>query len=221
VTEREWTESRLRSAFARRAGRAASGDDCPDTATLWHAVRCELPRSRIREIGLHATVCPACAEAWCLAREIASQAPRDVLPFDRAIARGRRSWVGGMLAAAAAVILLALLLPQRLVRDSGGPAPLRGAEEVIHALNDPAAPLARDACALRWAGPADARWDIRVATEDLSVIAQAHDLEAPSFVVPQQALSELPRGARILWQVHATLPDGRRVASRTFVQSLD
>ena len=60
-----------------------------------------------------------------------------------------------------------------------------------------------------------------MATEDLRVIAEARDLDAAEYTVPTEALVDLPSGSRIVWQVHANLPDGRRLASRSFVQSLE
>ena len=113
-----------------------------------------------------------------------------------------------------------------LLPSGPGPGPnnrgiLRGAEEVISPLTDLAIPLSRESCTLRWQGPADGRWEIRVATEDLRVIAEARNLDATEFTVPVEALVDLPAGSRIVWQVHANLSDGHRIASRSFVQSLE
>ena len=224
MTPENLTDERLREAFASRVAVADPASQCPDPETVWSAVRRELPHDRIRRIGLHATTCAECAEAWRLAREVTRQAPADVLPFKSPAgkpARARPWWIGGALAAAAALVAIALLLPTGPTLGPSGQGTLRGAEDVIIPTTDLAKPLAREACTLRWQGPADGRWEIRVATEDLRVIAEARDLDAAEFTVPAEALADLPPGATIIWQVHANLPDGRRIASRSFVQSLE
>jgi len=224
VTPENLTDERLREAFRSRESVASPGGDCPDTEMVWQAVRRELPHERIREIGLHATTCAACAEAWRLARDVAREAPADVLSFQRPSGRSshaRRWWIGGTLAAAAALVLFALLLPTGPAFGPPGQGTLRGAEETIRPVTDLASPLSREPCTLRWQGPADSRWEIRVATEDLRVIAEARNLDATEYTVPAEALADLPPGSSIVWQVHANLPDGRRLASRSFVQSLE
>jgi hypothetical protein len=191
---------------------------------VWRAVRRELPHERIRQIGLHATVCAECAEAWRLAREVNLEAPADVIPFarpSRGKLRSRSWWIGGALAATAALVMIALLLPTGPTAVPPRPGVLRGVEEMISPVNDLALPLSRESCTLRWEGPADGRWEIRVATEDLHVIAEARGLDATEFTVPAEALTDLAAGATVVWQVHAVLPDGRRIASRSFVQSLE
>jgi len=224
VALEDLTDERLREAFASRNPDGDADGPCPDAESLWQAVRRELPHQRIRQIGLHVTTCAECAEAWRLAREVAREVPADVLPFERPAgkaARARGWWIGGALAAAAAVIMVALMLPTGPAPGPAGQGIMRGAEEVISPVNDLAMPLSRDSCTLRWQGPADGRWDIRVATEDLRVIAEARNLGATEFAVPAEALADLPPGAKIVWQVHANMPDGRRLASRSFVQSLE
>jgi len=224
VTPENLTDERLREAFASRDPVAGPDGPCPDPETVWRAVRRELPHDRIRQIGLHATTCGECAEAWRLAREVNLEAPADVIPFERPSRdknRTRSWWIGGALATAAALVMVALLLPTGPGPGPTGQGALRGAEEIIRPVTDLASPLARESCTLSWQGPAVARWEIRVATEDLRVIAEARNLDATEFTVPAEALADLPSGATIVWQVHATLPDGRRVASRSFVQSLE
>ena len=77
-------------------------------------------------------------------------------------------------------------------------------------------PVTRENCVLRWEGPAGSRYDVRVATDDLDVLAEAYGLEAGELVVPPESLADLPAGAEIVWQVHAELPDGTRLASAAF-----
>ena len=218
------TDERLREAFVSRDPVANPDGSCPDPETVWRAVRRELPHEGIRQIGLHVTTCAECTEAWRLAREVAREAPADVVAFERPASRSPRArpwWIGGALAAAAAMVLVALLLPSGPGLGPNGGGTLRGAEEVINPLTDLAVPLLRESCTLRWQGPAEGRWEIRVATEDLRVIAEARNLDVTEFTVPAEALADLPAGSRIVWQVHANLPDGHRLASRSFVQSLE
>lgn len=224
MTSAEPTDARIREAFLARAERAVPGDGCPDPGLVWSAVRGELPHERIREVGLHATGCAACAEAWQLAREVSRASQPEPVPFRRpshATRRARARWIGLAVATAAALFAIALLLPGGTMVGQEGRETLRGAEETIHPLTDPGRRLARSSCTLRWNGPAASRWEIRVATEDLRVIVEAVDLDSTEFVVPAEALAGLPPGSKIVWQVHAKLPDGRRLASRSFVQSLE
>ena len=71
---------------------------------------------------------------------------------------------------------------------------------------------------LRWTpAPAGSRYDVRVTTEDLRVIATANDLVAAEFALEPGQLAGLVPGSRVLWQVDAVLPGGARVSSPTFV----
>ena len=79
--------------------------------------------------------------------------------------------------------------------------------------------LPRDAFVLRWAleTPADGTlYDVRVTTEDLRVLAQASGLATPSYQVTATALAGVPSGARVFWQVDASLASGERLSSETF-----
>ena len=93
--------------------------------------------------------------------------------------------------------------------------------ETVRSLLATAHPLAREDCVLQWTGPRGARYHIRVATEDLTVLAEADGLEEPVYRVAPEALEPVPTAGRIVWQVEATLPDGARETSRTFVNVLD
>ena len=54
-------------------------------------------------------------------------------------------------------------------------------------------------------------------TEDLQVLATAADLTASEFEVEPAVLARLPSGARVLWQVDVSLPNGERLTSSTFI----
>jgi hypothetical protein len=218
-------DDQLREAFAARSELVALGDACPSADLIWQAVQRELPRHRIRAIGLHAIECPACAEAWRLAadlmRESADRAGEPPKPA-RVVPLVNRGWARGALAAAAAILLFAVVFPLRtLVVGPSEEGPLRGGEEIILLETAADRPIPREGFTLRWAGPPGTHYDVRVATDDLSVIVEVFDLEATELHLPEERLAELPSGTRIVWQVRASLPDGRRVASRTFVQTLE
>ena len=59
--------------------------------------------------------------------------------------------------------------------------------------------------------------NIQLTAEDLTLLATASDLNVSSFTLAPAQLAPYATGAAILWQVEATLPDGDRVTSRTFV----
>lgn len=121
-------------------------------------------------------------------------------------------------AAAAALLALAVIVPITL-RDRGSPPLTRSAKgPVIAQLVDLEAPLPARRFRLRWAGaPAGSRYEVRVFDARLERIAGARGLAEPEYIVPQDALAKVPPGGDVLWQVVATLPDGRSVVSDTFV----
>jgi hypothetical protein len=226
-TNNDVSDERLRAAFASLAGRPLTSKDCPSHDLLWSAVRGELPRNRIRQIGLHAVSCPACAESWRLARDIAT----DIFPQTDAtpepetrITRPLRWWLGwgSVATAAAALLVVAVVMPLwQPAEDSRTPSFRATVGEPIHSLLPEQEALPRDSCLLRWAGPEGARFDVQVAMEDLTVLTRVEALEIGEYLVPEEILAGSPEGAKILWQVEVVLPDGRRLTSRTFVTELE
>ena len=74
--------------------------------------------------------------------------------------------------------------------------------------------LSRDAFRLRWTpAPQGSRYQVRVTTEDLRVLATAEDLTVPELLVERERLTGLSAGARVLWQVDVSGPGGERVSS--------
>lgn len=207
----EW----LRAAFQARRAAATPPESCPAPSDLWSAARGEAPLETRRSLVDHTSVCGECAEAWRLAIDVSG---------DRASAR--RPWhrsVAPLAAAAALVLALAggvwlWQAPSRV--ESPG---FRGAEAfAIRSLVREDEALPRRAFRLRWSpGPEGSRYDVRVTTESLQVLAGGQRLAEPSFLVPESALAPLPKDSRILWRVEASLPDGERVASPTFVTRLE
>ena len=212
--------ARFRQAFSTLA---APSPPCPHLDEIFSAVRGDLDLATTRRLIDHTSLCGGCAEAWRLAKAFAEEEQGPAIGMVPTVRRGtftvnRRAWL-----AAAAVVLLATSagVIQRFwsspIRTPEYRQPVEGG---IVALSE-TTELSRDACRLRWSpAPAGARYTVRVAAEDLSAIARVTDLEAPEYVVPVPALSSVPSGGRIVWQVDAALPDGRIISSPTFVATL-
>jgi hypothetical protein len=122
--------------------------------------------------------------------------------------------------AAAALLALGLWIDYRHLLDGRGGSPAwRGPAPAadIRSLVAEDRPLPRNALVLRWSGgEAGARYNVRVLSEDLALVARADGLETPEYRVAPAALSRLPGGTRVLWQVEAVGKDGRRRTSPTF-----
>jgi hypothetical protein len=219
---REWDEARLREAFRALSEREAVGEGDVDTLRVWRAVAGELGPEERREVIDKVALEPGYAEAWRLATELfeasggarATPAPADALPGPR----GNRLFRSPYLLAAAAAILVGFLgvilsraiAPPEPVYRGGPVVPLTGVEEA----------LPRDDFRLRWKSPEGARFDIRVTTEDLRILATASDLASADYVVPAERLQGLSPGAKVLWQVEAKLADGSVAQSGTFIALL-
>lgn len=207
----------LEEALAADLGGVDTSPECADADTLWRAALGELPVEEMRALAAHVVTCGPCTTAWLLARAVAAEADpaasaAPAAPGPRPRARGR--WA---LIAAAAVVMVGLLSLWPTQEPPSEPA-LRAAHrpEIVSEL-EPGAPLPREAFELRWKGVSGARYSVDVATTDLTILARTNDLDATSWLVPPEALRDLPPGALIEWQVQATLPDGSKLASRTFV----
>lgn len=216
--------ARLRAAFA-APGPAPYPHVCPSPETLWSAVRAELPPQQMREVVEHIALCPACAEDWRLAAELNRQAETAVAATAAPgkILQGRfRQWRP---LAAAAALAAGLLIAVGLYRTGGpGPQPpaYREAQHAgIRSLLPAGQALPRQAALLRWSPLAGVvSYDVQVSTEDLRTIATAKGQTAPELQIPASALSNLPPGARLLWQVDAIRPDGTHETSPTFTTPL-
>jgi hypothetical protein len=213
-------DEQLRQAFQALAENR-SGECTPqDLDLIWRAVSGELPAPQRRELVDRVARDPACAEAWRVARELwqaAEGAPELAVRNDRV-----RSWSPSWLAAAAVVLLaVGAGLVIRFTSDPAGE--LRdGGDVVVESLVAPETTLPREAFALRWTGgPPGSRYQVRVTTEDLEVLASVADLTAAEFVVPAERFATVRPGTRVLWQVDVALPDGQTVSSGTFVARVD
>lgn len=214
----------LQRAWRELAERVPPGEDCPPPARIWEAVRGALAPGATRELVEHVATCPACAEAWQLARELGSPLPAEA--STRIASRARR-WSGaphrwGRYVAAAATLVLAVTFGWRYIdRHSvdwpGGDTIERGAPKQIEPQVPDGSTLSRRAFLLAWdPGPEGATYEVLVTRPDLTVVDRASGLDEPRYRVPAPALEGVDENAELLWRVEMTLPSGRRVASPAF-----
>jgi len=219
------TEGGLREAFAALPERGAGTAACPAPEVLWDAAAGHLSEAGRHAIIDHTTACADCALAWRVATDLGAGAAMAPTTWKWPLAARDRPWgwplaaTRTLLAAAAVLIVVAGV---RVALRPADPATYRAAGSGAVASTLPAdAPLPRNGFRLEWsAGSPGARYDVRVADEDLQILDRALALDAPHHVVPAAALAALPEGARVLWQVEVVLPDGRRVVSDTFAVRL-
>jgi hypothetical protein len=219
-------DSTLREAFQARTGGPPPGTACPEPGRIFDAARGALPPGETREVVEHLAVCPDCSEAWRLAAAFEEEAGVGAEP---ASVRTRSRWYLRPVAAAAALVLAALaagLWWTVVTVPEEAPVYRAGGELEIRSLLPEGEPLARDAAVLRWrlgsdGAPEGTTYDLLVSGEDLQPLAEAAELEEPSYRVPPAALESLPSGAEILWRVEAHLPDGRSARSPTFKTPID
>jgi hypothetical protein len=211
---REWDEDRLRKAF-QALSESDTGERDVDTAKVWKAVAGELaPEERLEVIDKVALE-PGYAEAWRLATELFEASGGSIAQASREAERSGPVMRSPFLLAAAAVLVVGFLgvlvsrnlAPKPPVYRGDVVAPLAGADDV----------LPRDAFHLRWQAPEGARFGVRVTTEDLQLLDAASGLSSPEYTVPAERLRGVPAGAKVFWQVEATLPDGSTVQSGTFI----
>ena len=221
-----------------REGFAALGDEppataagpCPEPATLYAAVRGELPPGEVREVVEHVSACPRCAEDWRLAMAFEEES-REAEAHPAAAPAAAPSPSRGSLrllrmAAGLVIALLAVGVWFTVGQDEVGEPVYRDAPEptIESALSRDV--LNRSEPVLRWrvvggdGAPAGTTYSIRV-TEGLTPVAEAHGLEEPSYRVPAEALANVAERATLSWRVEASYPDGGSDASRTFRTPLD
>ena len=217
-------DASLRAAFRARTSRTAPAGDHVPAEDLWSAVRGELSADERRAIVDHTASCAACAEAWRLAMEVTPD------PIAAAAPAARPAWTAfrwpatfAPLAAAAALVVAvgAGVWLSRAPEPATAPGFRGGEAPVVRSLVGDDEALGREHALLRWsAGPEGSRYDVRVTTESLQVVADIEGLAEPALLVPSAALSSLPPGSRLLWRVEVVGPDGERAASPTFVTRL-
>lgn len=203
-----------------RAFRTFSGElpigGCPEPTAIWQAVRGESSADETRAIVLHTAACASCAEAWRIAHAAATDVP--VTPVRESA--WRSVWVWGPGLAAAALLVLSVLNNSAFSLPGLRPSPqLRERPApIVSALVREDQPLDRTNFVLEWTpGPAGARYNVRVTTEDLSVVARVSGIDASRYQIPASSLTALPSGAKLLWQVDVVARDQPVRTSPTFV----
>jgi hypothetical protein len=215
-------ESDERMAEAFQALGDAPGAEVPEELRerIWLAVSGELPPEERRELVERTVTDPAYAEAWRIANEMwrASQASSaDSTGAARGPAARWAQWL-----AAAAVLLLGTIGVVYYVTPPSGDEFRTQSTAGVRSLVPVDAPVPRGAFRLRWTpGPQGSRYQVRVTTEDLRVLATAADLTEPAFTVDPALLAGLREGASVLWQVDVSLPSGGRLTSPTFITRLE
>lgn len=226
----------LRQAFVAGADVAGGGtpgderDDCPSPERLWAAAAEELPVAERRAIVDHTSRCAACAEDFRVVAALVHQSPAyQAAALARKPAFDPIGWLEGFFrklmaptyrpawAAIALVLVAGVVISYQRRLDPDEPPVYRGAEDAeIVSLLEAAPRLPRQAALLRWKGPEGARFELTITTAELRKVHQALDLEQNTYQVPEEVLTSIPDGSRLLWRVEAVLPDGRRVSSSTF-----
>jgi hypothetical protein len=227
VTDVRGSDERLAEAF-RAFGDTDDSEVQEDLRErIWLAVSGALPPEERRELVERTATDPGCAEVWRIASELwrASQAAAggdDAVAAPGLATRWTPRWL-----AAAAVLLLGTALGvfsilNRPAGDEFRSSAVRNAQGsgrgfFVKSLVPANVALPRDAFRLRWTrGSKGSRYQVRVTTEDLQVLAVAADLTEPEFTVEPAVLSRLPGGVPVLWQVEVSLPNGERLTSSTF-----
>lgn len=215
VTDRHAADDKLREAF-QGLGETSEKQPSPEELDrIWQAVSGALPAAERQELVDRMASDPALAEAWRVAHELWRAAAAETPAATRARTwSSSTSWL-----AAAAVLIIGVAIAVVFQRSPSRDDTFRqGGSYVIESLVQPEATLPRDAFRLRWTpGPQDSRYQVTVTTEDLRVLTTASDLTMAELMLDSGLLSGVAPGARVLWQVSATLPGGENVGSQTFV----
>ena len=225
MTERD-ADQRLRAAF--QDDREPASGPVPDDLQeqIWRAVSGDLDPEQRRALVDRTASDPAVAEAWRVASALwqARQEGGGITEGSRASVmpmptRRPRPWASPWLAAAAALVLITTIVTIQYRRSGPAGDEFRVAPgATVQSLVPDDASLPRDEFRLRWTpGPENARFRVRVTTEDLRILVSAGELMEPELVVSPAALADVPSGARILWQVEMALPAGPTITSSTFI----
>jgi hypothetical protein len=198
------------------AERPRSRQACPAADVLAGAAGGTLADAERDAVMGHVAGCRACGE------EMRAVAPLQPWAEDaaRRLRPGRPRWVSWPALAAAAAVLLALPLAIRPPRAAAPPALRAQDAPALRSMVPERAAVPRAACVLRWSD-VGARYSVTVLSKDLRPLASARGLERPEYTVEAAALTPVASGGEIVWSVEARWPDGRRLASPTFVNRLE
>jgi hypothetical protein len=205
----------LRAAFQRLADTASL--EGVDAERLWLAVTADVSAEERREVVEKAAQDPSWALAWRLAEEMWAASREAAAPV-RVVRRSSNPLAWGALAAGLATVVGLGIWNARGPAIVGDRDPTRAR---IESLLRSEGTLSRADAVLRWTGPPGATWDIRVTSEDLVHVHSASAVAATEYRLPEAFVSQLPSGARVLWQVEARLSEGGTLRSDTFVNTLE
>jgi len=120
------------------------------------------------------------------------------------------------------LVALGLVASLPTFRPPAAPVFREGRVVEIRSLVPEHRPVPRSDLVLRWTSDPDgAAFTVRVSTSDFRTVFVAEGLDRTECRVPEEALAGIAAGARLLWQVEAVAPDGRRSASPTFFVVLE
>lgn len=225
------TLARLRAGFADVA--PGSGPTTADADQIWAAVHG--PVDGVPEPDREALIDrlhedPQLALEWRLAAALGPIEADDLpdlaepaIPSNQDVSWPRGATVStavGVAVAAAAALVLWIAAPKPTPPPSSEPAALRtpqGHSPLSTALRADA-PLPRTDFRLNWSSDVESAsaFSVRVTTQDLEPIFEAHDLSATTVRVPTTALESVASGTVLLWRVEAIGPAGRRHASEVW-----
>ena len=204
----------LARAFAEREGRRSTSSACPPAEQLFEAASGGLDREQRLKMVDHVSQCAECAVAWRLAMELGA---RPASP----LAESGRARVSRY-AMAASVILAAGLTTYFVRQGHEAPPQYRDAPHQLAPVSRTGDKLSRNSAVLRWSpGPEGCTYAVRLTTADLIPVFEKQDITSEELAVPAAMLEKLPSGEQLLWQVEVRLPNGQRIASETYVVTLD
>jgi hypothetical protein len=211
------SDARLREAFRALADTSQADVSEELRERIWLAVSGELPAAERRELVDRMATDAACAEAWRVANELwqALQEQGEVAPAR--VARWKSPWL-----AAAAALLVSTAVGVWLLNQPSGDEFRASPDYVVESLVPEDVPVPRTAFRLRWTpGPIGSRYQVRVTTADLQLLAMPVDRATAEIVLDPEVLSTVPGGGSVLWQVDVLLPSGQRITSPTFVTRVE
>ncbi len=197
---------KLSRAWAAR-DQSSAHEQHPGAEELYEAASGNLARERRLEIIDHVAKCAECTQAWKIALEVDAR--------EEKVSGTQRPW---RFALAASVILAVGMMTYLVVPFDQGTPQYRDAVDPLAPVTAIGSTLPRDQFVLRWsAGAAGTTYLVRLSTADLASLLVKSDITATELQVPSSVLANVKAGEELLWQVEAQLPDGRRVASQTYV----
>jgi len=218
VSEPHGSDERLAEAFRALADSHSTELSEDLRERIWLAVSGVLPPEERRQLVEETASDPACAEAWRIASELWRASQAAAIGGTTAAGPGLSPRWGRYWLTAAVLLLGTAIGVVSLLNRSPGDDFRASPGVLVESLVPADRALPRDAFRLRWtAGPEGSRYQVRVTTEDLQVLATAADLTTPEFVVDPAVLATLPGGATVFWQVEVSVPNGERLASPTFM----